>query len=408
MRGRLSSFPSKNFFSALSSQWLSTGYVAGISLLVTFVLGRVMGPSLFGTYSYLLTLGSLFLILQDGGFKTLIFREKTSPSPRFRSYSSQLLSLALGHAFLLSLLGIGGAFLLSGSLKWGLSLALLCFGLQALYYFTSSELKARDRFPRDALWQIQARTLSVAGMLLGLYLGAHQPYAIFLGWSLGLGLCLILFSPIPLPKPKMAGIMNKGIFKPCLAFMTIDAATVIYYKCDIVLLQNLTRNSSEVGQYVASYRFLDGIILLAAPLGAIWFRKLRLIWDEKKAFYLQLLEMSLALLASAFVILGIGTIFKQEILLYTFGEKYSQASLLLPWLLCSLVFVLPNTILTQAAIAQNRERLYAFAAGFGAFFNIGINLLLIPTYGAFGAALATIATEGVLSLFLIWGVLRWS
>lgn len=64
----------------------------------------------------------------------------------------------------------------------------------------------------------------------------------------------------------------------------------------------------------------------------------------------------------------------------------------LPWLLGALIFALPNGILTMGAIALNRERGYALAAGVGALVNIGLNIAWIPDYGARGAAWATVAT----------------
>ena len=65
---------------SFSTQWLASAYVATISIILTFLFARLLGPEIFGIYNYLLTLASLFAILQDGGFRTLIFRELTFPT----------------------------------------------------------------------------------------------------------------------------------------------------------------------------------------------------------------------------------------------------------------------------------------------------------------------------------------
>ena len=49
-RGEIPSFSAN-----LTSQWLGTLYTAAVSLGLTFLLGRVLGPEGFGTYSYVLT-----------------------------------------------------------------------------------------------------------------------------------------------------------------------------------------------------------------------------------------------------------------------------------------------------------------------------------------------------------------
>ena len=87
--------------------------------------------------------------------------------------------------------------------------------------------------------------------------------------------------------------------------------------------------------------------------------------------------------------------FSKQIVVFTFGPEYANSAVLLPWLLGALVFILPNGVLTQAAIARNREGLYAAAAGGAAVINLGLNLALIPKFGGLGAAWATIVTGGV-------------
>ncbi len=52
-----------------------------------------------------------------------------------------------------------------------------------------------------------------------------------------------------------------------------------------------------------------------------------------------------------------------------------------------------NTIREQYLIASGNERKYLFAAGTGTFVNLAMNLILIPKYGANGAAIATLVSE---------------
>jgi len=96
--------------------------------------------------------------------------------------------------------------------------------------------------------------------------------------------------------------------------MAIDAATVVYYRCDIILLEYLTGNSAEVGYYSAAYRFLEGVVLMAVPLRVIWFRKLRLVWEDRRFFENQVLKMGLGMLGAACLVIGIGVPFSQEIM----------------------------------------------------------------------------------------------
>lgn len=386
----------------LTSQWLATLYTAAVSLGLTFVLGRVLGPDGFGSYSYILTIAMLFFILQDGGFKTLLFREKTLPSEGLKRHEDRLFSWALGHSVVVTGAGAFFAWVLPAPYRFGVFAAVICFGFQAVINFISSELRARGLFPRDAMWQAMVRTSGAAGILLGMVFVTPSPWAIFAGWSLGLFLCLFL-SPHPVPKPLFDGFRNQTLRNSCFYFIAIDAATTVYYRCDILLLGRYLEPAS-VGYYAAAYRFLDGIVLLAAPLSIIWFRRLRTVREERQNFWVQVGWMSTVMIAASVCIVAAGILFSKEIVALTYGVEYADSAHLLPWLLGALIFLLPNGILTQAAIARNREGVYALAAGAGAVLNIGLNLLLIPGFGAMGAAWATVATEAFLMIALLAGL----
>ena len=367
----------------LTSQWIATVYNAAVSILLTFLLGRVMGPEAFGRYSYMLTLASLFFILQDGGFKTLLFRERTLPSPAMKGYGDRLFSWAVGNTLVMTLGGVVCVLVLPFQYGLGIMAAFLYFGLQAVANFISSALRGDGLFVREAKWQAMVRTLGALGILLGLFLVGAEPWVVFGGWFLGV-LVGLFFAPISIGRPWFGGFGIREVRRACLGFMAIDAATVVYYRCDIILLEYLTGNSAEVGYYSAAYRFLEGVVLMAVPLRVIWFRKLRLVWEDKRFFEHQVLKMGLGMLGAACLVIGIGVPFSKEIVLFTFGPEYAASVSLLPWLLVALVFVLPNGVLTQGVVARNMERYYAFAAGGAAVLNIGLNLVLIPGLGGWG------------------------
>jgi O-antigen/teichoic acid export membrane protein len=87
---------------ALSSQWLATIYVAGISAGITFFLARSLGPDSFGVYSYFLAFASLIGAVQDGGFRALLVREKTAVSHTLKLRAAHLTGYALGNNILVT------------------------------------------------------------------------------------------------------------------------------------------------------------------------------------------------------------------------------------------------------------------------------------------------------------------
>ena len=391
------------FLFNLTSQWGGTLYTAAVSLGLVFVVGRSLGPGAFGNYSYALTVAVFFVIFQDGGFRRLIVREKTLASTDLMQYQGHLMPWALGHALVITAVGVIVVLILPFPHHVEIGLAFLCLGLQAVVAFISAEFRAQGVFPRDALWQATARSVSAAAILLAIFLLGTQPAFIFFGWALGLTVALLL-SPMPLAKPEFAGFRIKDIRRACVGFIGVEAVTIIYSRSDIILLKYFSDCPEQVGYYAAAYRFLEGIALLSGPLSFIWFRNLRLARMDRRLFRSKVVKMGLTMLAAGTIIGAVGMPYSEVVVHLTFGKAYGESAPMLAWLLTAVVFILPNNLLMQATIAQNRERLYVIAAGLCALLNIGINIVLIPKFGGLGAAWATIGTEAVLSMALVFGL----
>jgi len=92
-----------------------------------------------------------------------------------------------------------------------------------------------------------------------------------------------------------------------------------------------------------------------------------------------------------------------------YGPTFAPASTLLPWVMTSVFFILPNSVLSQGSIALNKEWGYARVVILAAVANVLLNAAWISRYSAQGAAMATVMTEGVLFLGLVrlmWAWLR--
>ena len=380
---------------ALTSQWAATLYAAAVSVGLTFLLGRILGPAQFGQYSYILTVASIFAILQDGGFSTLIFRETAKAALTANTDRPPLMSLALGHLGATTLLGLALVPLFPDADNLPLGAAVAYYALFTATALVSSSLKGHNNFAAEGLWRALSRTATALGVGIALLFPSPGPTAVFLGLLAGQAVaCITPYGRALRVRPRLAP--SREVYAPCLAFLCISAATTIYFRCDIILLRLLTDDPAAVGNYAAAYRLIEGVIMLATPLAHIFFRTLRVSLNDTTAFkhsFTRMLGVMIALSIAATV--G-GLLLGPFILTLAFGDKYADAIPLLAWLLGSLPFILPNYVLTQALVALGRERAYALLTVLAAVLNILLNLLLIPLLAAKGAALATIATEATL------------
>jgi O-antigen/teichoic acid export membrane protein len=381
----------------LAPQWLSTVYIAIVSFIVSVLLARELGVEGFGVYSYILSLTGIFFIIQDGGYKTLLFRDSVDGHGKDRDF----LAFGIGHVLLVTIAG-GMIVALFQPKHWLIIItAIICMGLIALSEFVSSTLKGEGDFRLDALWKVVIRTLSAISILWVLfYYSNSEIIYLFIAWASAL--LIVLTWPIIkgwIRWPRFD--FDSELLKANIAFLTIDVATVLYFRSDIVLLEYFGHIEGEVGQYSAAYRILEGIILLATPVAQITFRKLRLA-ENQQQFFRVLRVLIMGMLFVAILINVIGALWGVDLMVLIFGEEYRRAGGLLPLLFIAMVFILPNYILTQGSIALNREVDYAKIVVGVALLNIVLNIILIPDFGATGAAWATVVAEGVLCLSLGW------
>ena len=385
-------------------QWLASAYGAIVSILLTFLFGRLLGPEVFGNYSYLLTLGSLYAIIQDGGFRTLIFRELTSPT--FQQIKVSLVSLSLGHNILVTTTGVLILLALPLNDRFLLILAIISFGLVTTSTFFSSQLKGQGQFAEEAQWRVTTRTLGALSVLFFIFIFAPTIELILGGTIVGYGIALAL-------RPRTCKLkvffqkLDPVVYKSLASLLIIDIATLIYFKIDIVMLRHLGSGLEEVGYYAAGSRLIEGLIFMHLPFATVLFREMRTRASYPKKFTPYILKLFLLGSSSPIIIVPIGWFFSKEILRICYGTDFVSAFPLLNLLLISFFIMIPNLVLTQATLAIDQEYFYAKITCVAAVTNICLNLYLIPAMGAKGAAIGTASTEVLLMLLIGSGILSW-
>lgn len=389
----------------LPVQWTATAYVGFVSFGLNILLARYFGPAYFGDYGVALAAGALLGVALDGGFKTLLLRERTLATGALAGLASRLHAVAMGHALAVGII-MGVVALAIFSERYVLVVAAVaCFLGVTLSQFVSGALRGEGRFVADAGWQAGTRTLSAIAILAALAVGVSSPSGVLLAWAFG-SLTAVFFLPHgQTRRPRLE--WHPEIYRAAAFLLWVDLATVVYFRADMLLLNVMGVSAEQVGQYAAAYRIIEAPILLTAPTAILIFRKLRLEWQNPRRLQRRLIKsLIIAALVGGIVATSV-VVLAGAVVSFVYGPAYSEAGGFLAALACALFFLLPNAVLTQAAIAMNRERAYAFIATTAAIFNITLNVWLIPRHGAMGASWATVATEAWLFVLLAIGAVSW-
>ena len=385
-------------FRTVLPQWAATAYVGLVSLAVSVAVGRAVGPAGFGEYGMAMAAGSILAIFIDGGMSNLLRRETTRPGTTLGHVVGRLPAMSLGHALTVALFGA----LLADSFAGGqLPLALAtvaCFLGTVLVGYVSAFLRGRGRWAADAGWQASQRTLGAALILGSLVIGLTAPWQVMAAWAAASLIAFLVF-PSPLCcRPEFG--LKPEVYKITAPLVLIDLATAVYFRSDMLVLGWFDVPQQEVGQYAVAYRLFEAVILLAGPVGLLLFRRMRLFDGHRDAFRRNLL-LYVAVAAALGIVAALAMYTASDLLVgWSYGPTYPESAWLLRVLCWGLVFVLANTILTQAALALERDRAYLWAAGLAAITNVAMNCALVPRLGISAAAYTTVVTEAVLFIYL--------
>ncbi len=175
----------------------------------------------------------------------------------------------------------------------------------------------------------------------------------------------------------------------------------VFYSIDTVML-GLMKTDQVVGLYNAAYKIIFVIISVGSLLQEVIFPLLARFYREST----EKMEIVLRLTVRAYVAMALplavgGTLLARPILLLIYGHAYEDATLVFQILICGVAEVLLILPFGFALIACDQERKYMFGVAAGAISNIILNIALIPPFGMTGAAIATVASQLLVVLYMI-------
>jgi O-antigen/teichoic acid export membrane protein len=175
------------------------------------------------------------------------------------------------------------------------------------------------------------------------------------------------------------------------------AAYVINF-ADRYFLQRYS-SLSELGVYSLGYKF--GMVigpLVTEPFMAIWGPKMfeLLKQDDRSDIYANMLTYFLYM--EIFIALVISVTIKDVIAIMS-APEFHDAYRIVPMILLSYIIWGAYNHVRIGILAEKRTKYIAYVLGAAALLNVALNVLLIPRFGMWGAAVATLAS--FLMLFVV-------
>lgn len=193
----------------------------------------------------------------------------------------------------------------------------------------------------------------------------------------------------------------KEMLKYSIPLIPLQLAAFVLNLSDRFFLQNY-QNLDEVGLYSMGYRFASLVPLLAIiPLKAYGPYIFSLTDDTKKCKK-TIADFSRYYVAGVLFITLVISMFSREVIMIMIDKNYYSGWTVVYLLSLSYVFYGTSNVLSVGIDIVKKTWLKAFFWIMAALVNIGLNFLLIPSYGMIGASIATsISFLLVIFLYLI-------
>lgn len=183
--------------------------------------------------------------------------------------------------------------------------------------------------------------------------------------------------------------------KPALKIFAMNLVISIYVNLDSVML-GFMKNEAAVGYYAASTRIVKSILGVVQSLGTVLLPRLANLISENRMDEFRLLAnkaMNFTLAIS--LPLTIGLIFMAKPLIHLFcGNGFEPAILTMQIIAPIILFIsLSGIMCWQILFPLDKEKLVIYATSIGAIINFILNMIFIPFYSQYGAAIATSIAE---------------
>jgi len=370
------------------------------------IIARALGVEQYGIFITATSFVSLVSPFATVGLGNLLVKNVSRDRNLFRDYWGNTLFMLLVSAFLLTLfLLVIKPIVLPGEISWALILSVAFFELLLNRFIEVS----KQVFQAFSLFNLTAKlsaAISITRLIAAIFLVSfyHNPDA--LKW-----MNLILFSTLIIGIPVFF-IINKKLGYPKIALSRIQpeiaegfyfsiglSAQTVYNNIDKTMLGSMS-SVTATGIYAVAYRLIDvAFIPISSLLAASYprfFQSGKVGINGSLKLAKQLLPISVL-----YSLIAVATLFLiYPIIPYTLGNEYANAAKALLWLspliILKTIHYLAADTLTGAGFQGIRSAMQIVIA----LFNVLINLWLIPLYSWKGAALSSLASDGLLMLGL--------
>lgn len=378
----------------------------GVGLLVGVWVARYLGPEQFGLLSFATAFVGLFSAIASVGLQDVVVRDIVYEP----ACTEETLGTAASLQFIGGLVAYG---LILGTIFWlrpddGLAKIIVAI-LGAAMLFKASEVAVfwfESQVQSKYTVLVQNGAFLVFAVIKMALILTHAPLIAFAWVTIAEGLLVaaLMVGMLGLRGPRLQQLhptcaRAKALLKDSWPLMLSGVAVMIYMKIDQIMLGQMAGDEA-VGTYSAAVRISEVWYFIPTVIVASVFPTILDAKKRSEEHYYQRLQhlFDLVFWLSVGVALPL-SFMSTYIVILLFGVAYAESGPVLSIHIWGAVFVFLGVASSKWLLAENRQILSFQRTALGLISNVLLNCLLIPKYGALGAAYATVISFAIAGLF---------
>lgn len=393
-----------------SAQVFGKFITASATLIVTIIIGRSLGEAGFGDFTKVFTLVGYFYTFADFGLNAIYIKKKDENNNLFSVLLGLRLTIAISLVVTAVLLGLILPFNSQTAIgfpplvKWAISIASLTILTQALYTTTNAIFQKKLRYDLSTIAAIAGAMTVICGAVLGAYFKSNL--LIFstiyvVGGISTLTVALFILAKKFKIEPKFHFNLekSKSLLKDSAPIGIALILNLIYFRIDVLIL-SVTKTSAEVGLYGLAYQFFEASLAVPIFFANALYPMLIGLKEKSMAKYGASFNKWIGLLSAVALLHTVGLMAIALMIPIIYNGRFGGSVAALQILSLGIIFFYLSALFWHGLIILGKQKHLIAIYGTGAAFNLVANLILIPQYGYFAAAVVTVISEGLILMLL--------
>ena len=387
--------------------WIIGGRIANklLAFLVGILTARYLGPSNYGLINYAATYITFFASLCTLGINSVIIKDFVDhPGEEGEAIGTTLVLRAIS-SFLSAVMIVG----VSSFLDREEPLTILVVAVSSLGLL----FQIFDTLNQWFQYRLQSKYASAAALISYIAVSGYKLYLLMNGksvvwFALATSVDYVVLAVVLLaayrknggPRLKVSGRKAKQLLAASVSFILASLMASVYASTDKLMLKQLL-DDSAVGYYgVAVSLSTTWAFVIQAVITSVQPSIIQAYGVDRQLFEKRNIQLYAIVFYAATLVSLVICLLAKVIVVFLYGEIYAQAITPLRIVVWYTAFSYLGVARNTWMVCENKQKFLKYLYLCAALVNVLLNALLIPRYGAAGAAMASLLTQ-ILTTFIL-------